>query len=101
MQTGGHSYYYALFTDDYTCFTQLYLQKAKSDTFDSYQADEALLLTQFDAKIKHLCLDCGREYLSTEFTNYLRSKGTEHRVTVHDTPEHNGVVERLLNVFML
>ena len=33
--------------------------------------------------------------------NYLRSKGTEHRVTVHDTPEHNGVVERLLNVFML
>ena len=27
--------------------------------------------------------------------NYLKSKGTECRVTMHDTPEHNGVAERL------
>ena len=81
--------------DDYTCFTQLYLQKAKSDTFDSYQAYEAWLSTQFSTKIKHLRSDHGREYLSAEFTNYLKSKGTERRVTVHDTPKHNGVAERL------
>ena len=81
--------------DDYTCFTQLYLQKAKSDTFDSYQAYEAWLSTQFSTKIKCLHSDRGGEYLSAEFTNYLKSKGTERRVTVHDTPEHNGVAERL------
>ena len=95
MQTGGHSCYYASFTDDYTHFTQLYLQKAKSDTFDSYQAYEAWLSTQFSAKIKRLRLDRGGEYLSAEFMNYLKSKGTERRVTVHNTPEHNGVAERL------
>jgi len=37
VQTGGHSRYYASFTDDYTRYTRLYLLKAKSDTFDSYQ----------------------------------------------------------------
>ena len=95
VQTGGHSHYYALFMDDYTHFTQLYLQKAKSDTFDSYQAYKAWLSTQFSAKIKRLHSDHSREYLSAEFTNYLKSKGTKRRVTVHDTPEHNGVAERL------
>ena len=95
VQMGGHSRYYASFMDNYTCFTQLYLQKAKSDTFDSYQAYEAWLSTQFSAKIKCLRSDRGGEYLSAEFTNYLKSKGTECRVTVHDTPKHNGVAERL------
>ena len=33
--------------------------------------------------------------MSEEFTKYLKLKGTEHHVTVHDTPEHNGVAERL------
>ena len=33
--------------------------------------------------------------MSEEFTKYLKSKGTEHRMTVHDTPEHNGVAEWL------
>ena len=95
VQTGGHSRYYASFTDDYTRYTQLYLQKTKSDTFDSYQAYEAWLSTQFDTKIKRLRSDRGGEYMSNEFTKYLKSKGTERRVTVHDTPEHNGVAERL------
>ena len=95
VQMGRHSHYYASFMDDYTRFTQLYLQKAKSDTFDSYQVYKAWLLNQFNTKIKCLCSDHGGEYLSAEFTKYLKSKGTEHRVTVHDTPEHNGVTERL------
>ena len=94
VQTGRHSYY-ASFTDDYTRYTRLYLQKVKSNTFDSYQAFEAWLSTQFNTKVKHLRLDRGGEYLSAEFTKYLKSKGTECRVTVHDTPEHNGVAERL------
>ena len=95
VQTGGHSRYYASFTDDYTWYTRLYLQKAKSDTFDSYQAFEGWLSTQFNTKVKCLCSDRSGEYLSAEFTKYLKSKGTERRVTVHNTPEHNGVAERL------
>ena len=95
IQTGGHSCYYVSFTDDYMRYTQLYLQKAKSDMFDSYQAFEAWLLTQFNTKVKHLRSDHSGEYLSAEFTKYLKSKGTERWMTVHDTPEHNGITKRL------
>ena len=95
VQTGRHSHYYASFTDDYTHFTKLYLQKAKSDTFDSYQAFEGWLATQFNTKVKWLCSNCGGEYLSTEFMKHLKLKGTERQVTIHDTPEHNCIAERL------
>ena len=94
-QTSAHSRYYVSFTDDYTRFTKLYLLKLKSDTFDSYQAYEAWLSTQHNTKIKHLQSDHGGEYMSEEFTKYLKSKGTKHCITVHDTPKHNGVAERL------
>ena len=33
--------------------------------------------------------------MSEEFTKYLKSKGMECRVTVHNTPEHNGVAKWL------
>ena len=95
MQTGRHSHYYASFTDDYTRYTKLYLLKAKSDTFDSYQAFEGWLATQFNTKVKRLRSDRGGEYLSAEFTKHLKLKGTKCQVTVHDMPEHNGVAERL------
>ena len=45
--------------------------------------------------IKKLHTDRGGEYLSTEFSDYLASIGTIRNFTVHDTPEHNGVAERL------
>ena len=70
VQTGGHSHYYVSFTDDHTCYTKLYLQKAKSDTFDSYQAFEGWLATQFNTKVKQLRSDRGGEYLSAEFTKH-------------------------------
>ena len=95
VQTPGHSSYYASFTDDHTRYTTLYLQKTKAETFASYKSYEAWLATQFNAKIKHLRSDCGGEYLSNEFSQHLKSKGMEHRITVHDMPEHNGMAERL------
>ena len=30
-----------------------------------------------------------------EFTDHLKSQGTERRLTTHDTPKHNGVAESL------
>ena len=95
VQTPGHSSYYASFTDNHTRYTTLYLQKTKAKTFASYKSYEAWLATQFDAKVKCLRSDRSGEYLSNEFSQHLKLKGTEHRVTVHDTPEHNSVAERL------
>lgn len=54
----------------------LFLLKSKDGTLDAYRRYEAWLETQFNVRIKRLRSDRGGEY-------------------VHDTPEHNGVAERL------
>lgn len=39
--------------------------------------------------------DCGGEYLSDAFNKHLAAAGTARRLTIHDTPELNGIAERL------
>jgi hypothetical protein len=43
--------------------------------------------------MKILHLDRTGEYLGKEFIAYLKLKGTTQKLTVHDTPQHNGVAE--------
>ena len=33
--------------------------------------------------------------MSNEFNAFLHEQGTEHRLTMADTPQHNGVAESL------
>jgi len=83
------------FTDDHTPYTCLYLQSAKSETFESYKTYEAWLQTQHDTQVKHLRSDRGGEYLSDEFSQHLKTRGTEQKLTTHDMPQHNRVAEQL------
>lgn len=86
--------YYVSFTDDNSRWTHIEPLRRKSDVFGAYKRFEAWLETQFGARIKVLRSDRGGEYTSDEFQAYLKSRGTETRLTVHDTPQHNGVAER-------
>ena len=95
VESINHKRYYVSFTDDYSRYTQVYFLHTKDETFDSYRVFEAWLSTQHSAKIKCLRSDRGGEYLSDEFSAYLRKAGTVRNLTVHHTPEHNGVAERL------
>jgi len=95
VESINHKRYYVSFTDDYSRYTKVYFLHTKDETFDSYRAFEAWLSTQYNAKIRRLRSDRGGEYLSTEFSEYLKKAGTVRNLTVHDTPEHNGVAERL------
>ena len=54
-----------------------------------------MMLHQRDVNLKSLVSDHGGEYTSKEFNDYLAEQGTYHRLTVHDTPESNGVAEQL------
>ena len=92
--------YYVSFTDDHTRYTHITLLAVKLDTFDAYKAYEAWAKTQHSTRIKCLRSDHGGEYLSNEFTTHLKLKGTEQKVTTHDTPQHNGVVEQLNHMLM-
>ena len=94
VESKGGKRYYITFTDDKTRFTNLYLLAKKSDAFESYKDYEAWCSTQLDARIKVLHSDRGGEYLGNDFISHLNSKGTVQKLTVHDTPQQNGVAER-------
>lgn len=94
-ETIGKRRYYTSFTDNATRWTELYLLRQKSETFTAYKCFEAMLKVQDNKPIKALQSDRGSEYLSTAFLDHLAAQGTKSRLTVHDTPEQNGIAERL------
>ena len=69
--------------------------RQKSETFLAYQQFEAWLNRQLATKIRMLHSDRGGEYTGNEFVLYLKRQGMVQRLTVHNTPQHNGIAERL------
>ena len=95
VQMNAHREYFVSFTDYHTRYTTLRPLKSKDETFGAYKDFEAWANTQFNAKIKHLWSDCGCEFLGEQFSRHLCANGMERKLTVHDTPEHNSIAERL------
>jgi transposase InsO family protein len=91
---GGRRYYVS-FTDDATRYTRLQVLKTKDEAFEAYKSFAAWAQTQHGVHIRRLYSDRGGEFLSNQFTAYLRQQGTERRLTTADTPQHNGVAESL------
>ena len=89
----GH-FYIAAQIDNATRETKLYFQEKKSETLTSYKKDEAYIETQTSNCIKTVCSDRGGEFLSKEFIHHQDSWGTVRKLTIHDSPQQNGVVER-------
>ena len=94
VETKGKKRYYITFTDDKTRLTNIYLLAKKNNAFESYKDYEAWCRTQLDVPVKTLHSDQGGEYLGKEFVLHLNSKGTKQKLTIHDTPQQNGVAER-------
>ena len=96
VQTPGRKEYYVSFTDDHTRWTHLQLLATKDGVFEAYKNFEAWSKLHFGIPtFKVLRSDRGGEYLGKTFSSYLQSQGTTRRLTVHDTPEYNGISERL------
>ncbi|PPQ72971.1 hypothetical protein CVT26_014516, partial [Gymnopilus dilepis] len=91
VETINHKEYFISFTDDHSRYTV---------AFDSYLNFEARMKTQHGVTVKVFHTDRGGEYLSQEFSDHLKKAGTVRRLTVHDTPEYNGVAERLNRTLM-
>jgi transposase InsO family protein len=92
----GGRRFYITFTDDATRFTLAYLLPVKSDALTLYKRFEAWAITQGHCTaIKVLRSDRGGEYIGDEFNAHLANAGTARRLTAHDTPQLNGIAERL------
>ena len=91
----GRRRYYVTFTNDYSHHTWLTAMHTKDETLTAYKAYAAWLSTQHGVKIKWLRSDRRGEYTGGAFSKFLADQGTEQRLTTHDTPQHNRVVESL------
>jgi len=69
------SKYVITFIDDFTHFTICYCIKSKSQAFSCFKEYEAMASAHFNVPISRLRIDNGREYLSNEMKEYLKSKG--------------------------
>src|SRR5712691_7622239 len=90
--------YFATFTDDATRFTVAYLMRTKDKALAAYKSFEAWALARGHCTaVKVLRSDRGGEYLGDAFNAHLAqlAAGTARKLTVHDTPQLNGVAERL------
>jgi hypothetical protein len=95
VQTIDGMSYFVTFTDGAKRHTHLYLLRKKDQAFDGYKDYEAWLKNQKGRSVKKLHSDRGGEFNSHEFDKHLARNGTARSLTTHDTPEHNGIAERL------
>lgn len=65
--------YFITFTDDLINYGYIYLMKHQSKIFEKFKEFQNEVENQRRKKIKFLRSDHGREYLSHEFSEYLKS----------------------------
>jgi transposase InsO family protein len=97
--------YWITFIDEYTRHPWVYFLKKKSEaesTYDTWRKDIQAYIgaeigeVQFTANwLEFFQTDFGGEYTSKAFEAKLRNHGVIHTTTAPDTPEQNGIAERL------
>ena len=82
-------------TLQFTRSCALYFMAHNSDTLQKFKEFHAKVTGESGERIGILKTDGGGEYKSREFEQYLIRHQIEHEVTVPDSPEMNGLAERM------
>jgi hypothetical protein len=88
----GRNKYYVSFIDDFSKFTWIYLLKNKSEVFQKFKKNQALVERLFDKKILAIQTDWDGEFqkLHPLFTQI----GISHHVSCLYAHQQNGLAER-------
>ena len=81
IQARGGSFYFITFTADFSRFGWVYLMRYKFEAFDKFREFKNEMDKQSGKSIKTLRSDRGGEYLSTEFTQFLKDNGIIAQLT--------------------
>lgn len=90
----GGSKYFVTFIDDFSRFFTVYMLKSKDEVFLRFKEFLKMAENLTGQKLKRLRSDNGGEYVSVEFSQFLKSNGIAKDVTIPYTPQQNGVAER-------
>lgn len=91
----GGKRYILTFLDDHTRKVFVYFLDKKSEVCKYVKDFIKLVENQCTRTVKILRSDNGTEYVNHELSNYLKSKGIIHQLTVPYSPQQNGAAERL------
>jgi hypothetical protein len=90
----GHRYAVS-FTCDYTDHVWSIPLKSKDQTFAQFKRIVAVIKTQYGLTVRYFRSDRGGEFMSKEFEAYLGSEGITHETSAPNTPQQNGLAERM------
>ena len=93
LSLGGYKYT-ATYLDDYSSFGVMFYLKKKSDEFAAFKQYKAWAERQLGTTLKCRRFDHGGEFLSNEQKSYMIENGIETQMSMPDTPQQNGQVER-------
>ena len=91
----GGKHYFVTFVDDFSRRVWVYLLKSKDEVFETFLVWKKMVENQTGRKIKVLRSDNGTEYRNDQFSIFCKKEGISRHFTVRDTPQQNGVAERM------
>ncbi|CAI7803337.1 unnamed protein product [Closterium sp. NIES-54] len=87
--------YFLTIVDVYTRMTSVYVLSKKSDVAETVKTDWLPMVErQQDRLVKAIRTDRGGEFLSKEFSLWLKKNGIRHSLTMPYSPAMNGIAER-------
>lgn len=87
--------YFVTFVDDMSRKVFVAGLRQKSDVAQHLKSFTTRAELETGERLRVLRSDGGGEYTGGTMTKYLEEKGIKHEVTTPDTPQHNGVAERM------
>ncbi|CAI7855772.1 unnamed protein product [Closterium sp. NIES-53] len=94
LGAAGAEYFFTI-VDVYTRMTWVYVLSKKSDVAETVKTDWLPMVErQQDRLVKAIRTDRGGEFLSKEFSLWLKKNGIRHSLTMPYSPAMNGIVER-------
>lgn len=91
----GGSRYFVSFIDDYSRYAWVYFLKHKNEVFETFKRWRAMVENRTGRKLKTIRSDNGTEYTEGVFKEFCDQEGIVRHWTVRNTPQQNGVAERL------
>ncbi|KAK8914559.1 hypothetical protein KSP39_PZI024198 [Platanthera zijinensis] len=87
--------YFVSFIDDYSKYVWVYTMKSKNEVLEIFVIWKKWIENQTDKEIRYIRSDNEDEYTSKAFLQEYQRSDIEHHFTVRETPQQNGVSERM------
>lgn len=94
VESLNRSRYFIEFIDDKSRWCEVRFMRTKAESFETMTQYVALVENQKGCTVKCMQSDNAKEFVSHEFTDYLKNRGIARRLTIPHNPEQNGVAER-------